>query len=59
MSLQLHESQSHPDTALLQHVNELISQLAALGIEPRNDDDEGGEWEDVSGSEDEDVEMES
>ena len=55
-SLQLHESQNHPDTALLQHVQELISQLAALGIEPR---DEGGEWENVSDSEEEDVEMES
>lgn len=57
--LQLHESQHHPDTALLQHVQELISQLAVLGIEPRNDEDQGGEWEDVSDSEDDDVEMES
>jgi len=57
--LQLHESQHHADAALLQHVQELISQLAVLGIEPRNDEDQGGEWEDVSDSEDDDVEMES
>jgi hypothetical protein len=57
--LQLHESQNHPDTALLQHVQELVSQLAALGIESRNDEDQGGEWEDVTDSEDDDVEMES
>jgi len=44
---------------LLQHVEELLSQLAALGVEPRNDEDQGGEWEDVSNSEDDDVEMES
>lgn len=56
ISLQLHESQNHPDTALLEHVQELILQLTALGIESR---DEGGEWEEVSDSEDDDVEMES
>ena len=56
---QLHESQHHPDTALLQHAQELISQLVELGIEPRNDEDQGSEWEDVSNSEDDDVEMES
>ena len=57
--MQLHESQQHPDTALLQHVQELISQLVALGIEPRGDEGEGGEWEDVSESEDDGVEMET
>jgi len=55
----LHESQHHPDTALLQHVHELTSQLEALGIEQCNEEGEGSEWEDVSDSEDDDVDMES
>jgi len=62
--LKLHRNQEHPDQPLLEHVKELITKLDALGIasSPFEDgnDDEGGEWESVDGSEDEDgdVEME-
>ena len=62
--LKLHRNQEHPDQPLLEHVKELITKLDAIGIasSPLEDgnDDEGGEWESVDGSEDEDgdVEME-
>ncbi len=52
--------QEHPDTPMLDHVNELIAQLDALGIKPSasgdDDDGSGAEWEDVN-SDDEDVKM--
>jgi hypothetical protein len=55
----LHESQSDPDTPILEHVQELLGTLDALGImsSPVQDDEEGdGDgWEDAS--DDEDVEM--
>ncbi|KAG1866213.1 hypothetical protein F4604DRAFT_2024862 [Suillus subluteus] len=55
----LHESQSDPDTPILEHVQELLGTLNALGImsSPVQDDEEGdGDgWEDAS--DDEDVEM--
>ncbi|EDR08558.1 uncharacterized protein LACBIDRAFT_297372 [Laccaria bicolor S238N-H82] len=60
----LHRNQEHPDQPLLEHVKELITKLDALGIasSPLEDgnDEEGGEWESIDGSEDEDgdVEME-
>ncbi|KAJ3523163.1 hypothetical protein NM688_g8771 [Phlebia brevispora] len=57
----LHLNQDHPDKPILEHVNELIAKLEALGIhaspEGEDDGDEGGEWEDVEGSDDSDVEM--
>lgn len=51
-------NEEHPDTPLLEHVKELISNLDALGIgssplEDGDGDDVEGEWED-EGSEDED-----
>ncbi|RDB26306.1 putative assembly chaperone of rpl4 [Hypsizygus marmoreus] len=59
----LHTNEGHPDTPLLEHVQELISKLDVLGIKPSLEDgeDEGeGGWEDVDGSDnsDDDVEME-
>ncbi|KAG2122774.1 hypothetical protein DEU56DRAFT_69287 [Suillus clintonianus] len=55
----LHESQSDPDTPILEHVQELLGTLDALGIKssPVQDDEEGDgdDWEDAS--DDEDVEM--
>lgn len=57
--LQLHVTQEHPDMPLLEHVKELITQLDGLGIQPSPEDEaedgnDGEEWEDVEGSEDED-----
>lgn len=60
---QLHINEGHPDLPLLEHAQELIGKLDALGIKPspieEGDDDEEGEWEDgdSSGDEDGDVEM--
>jgi len=55
----LHQSQSDPDTPLLEHVQELLGTLDALGILPSPVEDDEEEnmdgWEDVS--DDEDVEM--
>jgi len=55
----LHINEEHPDTPLLEHCEELIGKLEALGIQPSPDDDDGDEdgWEDFGGSEDEDVDM--
>lgn len=57
--IQLHKSQSDPDTPILEHVQELLGTLDALGITPSpiQDDEEGdGDgWEDAS--DDEDIEM--
>ena len=55
-------NQEHPDLPLREHVNELISKLAELGIKPSLEDDEcqdDEEWEDYEGgdSSDSDVEM--
>ena len=56
LDLQLHENESHPDAQLLEHARELIGQLDALGIKPSpmDDDEEGGEWDDIESSGDED-----
>ncbi|KAG6812957.1 hypothetical protein H0H92_015076 [Tricholoma furcatifolium] len=60
----LHTNQEHPDTPLLEHTNELIAKLEALGVAPSPVDAEDGEgedgWEDVEGNDDsdEDVDME-
>ncbi|KAL4248055.1 TPR-like protein [Abortiporus biennis] len=58
----LHINQEHPDTPMLEHVKELIGKLSALGIEPspEGEDEEGDEWEDAEGSDDDaddDVDM--
>ncbi|KAG6373495.1 TPR-like protein [Boletus reticuloceps] len=58
----LHASQGHPDIPLVEHVKELISSLDALGIQPsplEEEDDNDGEWEEVSedDGENEDIEM--
>ncbi|KAI0078836.1 TPR-like protein [Panus rudis PR-1116 ss-1] len=56
----LHINQEHPDRPMLEHVEELISKLESQGIKPSPDeDDDGGdgEWEDVEGSDDDDVDM--
>ncbi|KAJ7903503.1 hypothetical protein B0H14DRAFT_3851303 [Mycena olivaceomarginata] len=53
----LHTNEGHPDTPLLEHVRELAAKLDALGIKPspvEDADAQGGEWEDVEGSENED-----
>ena len=61
--LQLHKNQDHPDKPILDHVQELISQLEAAGIKPSpmeegEEGDGGGDWEEVdSEDEDGDVEM--
>ncbi|KAI0833481.1 hypothetical protein BC628DRAFT_1406501 [Trametes gibbosa] len=56
----LHVNQEHPDKPLLEHARELISKLESLGIQPTPEQDgsdrEGG-WEDIEGSDDDDVEM--
>lgn len=55
-------NQEHPDIPLLEHVEELIGKLEALGVKssPDEEDDgedgEEGDWEDGEGS-DSDVEM--
>lgn len=58
-------NQEHPDVPLLEHVEELIGKLEALGVKssPDEEDDgeegeegEEGDWEDADGS-DSDVEM--
>ncbi|KAG9114458.1 hypothetical protein FRC07_007634 [Ceratobasidium sp. 392] len=53
----LHVNQQHPDTPMLQHIEELLAKLDELGITPdeqaNEDEEDGGEWEDA----DEDVEM--
>jgi len=55
----LHQLQADPDTPILEHVQELLGTLDALGIlpSPAEDDEEanGDDWEDLS--DDEDVEM--
>ncbi|TEB34724.1 TPR-like protein [Coprinellus micaceus] len=59
----LHKNQDHPDKPILDHVQELISQLEAAGIKasPMEEGEEGdteGDWEEVvSEDEDGDVEM--
>lgn len=57
----MHKNQEHPDKPILEHVQELIAQLEAAGIEPSpaEDGEEGdGDWEEVeSEDEDGDVEM--
>ncbi|THH33213.1 hypothetical protein EUX98_g977 [Antrodiella citrinella] len=54
----LHKGQEHPDTPILEHVQELIGKLEEAGIKPSTDDGVEGEgWEDVEDSDDEDVEM--
>ncbi|EIW83769.1 hypothetical protein CONPUDRAFT_163073, partial [Coniophora puteana RWD-64-598 SS2] len=58
----LHRRQDDPDAPLLEHANELIAGLEALGIQPSPiDGSEGGddddEWEEASDDEDGDVEM--
>ncbi|KAH7884753.1 hypothetical protein F5I97DRAFT_1891871 [Phlebopus sp. FC_14] len=57
--LTLHASQEYLDAPLLEHVQELLGMLDALGIQPSPPEDDGGEvedWEDAS-DENEDVEM--
>lgn len=55
-------NQEHPDVPLLEHVEELMGELEALGVKssPDEEDDgeegEEGDWEDADGS-DSDVEM--
>ncbi|EKM78886.1 hypothetical protein AGABI1DRAFT_121265 [Agaricus bisporus var. burnettii JB137-S8] len=55
----LHVNQDHPDKPILGHTQELISKLESLGVKPSpvevEVEDNGEEWEDVS--ETEDVEM--
>nr|VWO96198.1 Myo-inositol-2-dehydrogenase [Ganoderma boninense] len=55
----LHVTQEHPDAPLLEHTQELIAKLESFGIHPSpdNEGDEEEGWEDVDGSDDEDVEM--
>jgi hypothetical protein len=57
--LQLHTNQEHPDQPMLDHAQELVAQLDALGIQasPVGDaEDEGDEeWEDDSDEEDVDM----
>lgn len=58
----LHVNQDYPDKPLLEHVEELLAKLNALGIQPSpdDDDDEGGDgdgWEDAEGSEDGDSDV--
>jgi hypothetical protein len=57
--LQLHTNQEHPDQPMLEHAQELVAQLDALGIQasPVGDaeDEEGEEWEDDSDEEDVDM----
>ncbi|KDQ59230.1 hypothetical protein JAAARDRAFT_33954 [Jaapia argillacea MUCL 33604] len=59
----LHLGQAHPDQPLLDHANELIQKLEAMGIQPSPEDDTVGVnpdvWEDVVDSDDggSDVEM--
>ncbi|KZT51999.1 TPR-like protein [Calocera cornea HHB12733] len=65
--LLLHTEQQHPDEQLLQHVQELLRELEALGVhatpleedEPAGDAEDGDEWldEDADEDADEDVEM--
>ncbi|KAI8980175.1 hypothetical protein BD414DRAFT_493864 [Trametes punicea] len=57
----LHINQEHPDKPLLEHVQELISKLDELGIQPspeKEGTDDEGEWEDVESSDDEDGDVE-
>ena len=56
---QLHVGEEHPDKPLLEHTQELIAKLDALGIAPSpledgGSDDEGEAWEDVDDSDDDD-----
>ncbi|KAI0316411.1 TPR-like protein [Amylostereum chailletii] len=48
----LHIHQEHPDTPLRDHVQELISKLEVLGIQPspEDEDDDGEEWEEADDS---------
>ncbi|KAF8638296.1 hypothetical protein AX17_002316 [Amanita inopinata Kibby_2008] len=56
----LHTAQDHPDKPLLDHAKELITKLESQGITPSSveEDEEGGEWEDTEGSEDDDGDVE-
>ncbi|KAJ2914070.1 hypothetical protein MD484_g6335, partial [Candolleomyces efflorescens] len=56
----LHKNQDHPDKPILEHVQELISNLEALGVKPSPADEgeDGGDWEEVDSEDDDgDIEM--
>jgi len=58
--LQLYSSQAFLDEPLLEHVQELITTLEGLGIQPSPADEEedGGMWENISdGDDDDDIQM--
>jgi hypothetical protein len=38
-SVKLHKAQEHPDEQILQHVQEIIAELAAAGVESSPEDD--------------------
>ena len=54
--LQLYSAQAFPDEPLLEHVQELITTLKGLGIQPSPADEEEGEemWENISDGDDDD-----
>jgi hypothetical protein len=54
ISTQLHRNEGHPDTPLLEHAQELIAKLNALGVSPSELDSEAdeGAWEDDDASTD-------
>lgn len=60
-STKLHTSQGHPDEQILQHTQEILSELAAAGVEPNVDGDAVDEAEehddDAWVDDDGDVEM--
>ncbi|EJD51287.1 TPR-like protein [Auricularia subglabra TFB-10046 SS5] len=55
MCKNLHVGQEHPDTQVLEHVQELLAEIAALNLPPRVEDD--GAWVDDEADDDGDVEM--
>jgi len=57
----LHTNLEHPDDKLLEHAVELITQLDALGVKPtpeEEQEEDGGEWADVTDDEDADGDIE-
>ncbi|KAF9003967.1 hypothetical protein BDQ17DRAFT_1390363 [Cyathus striatus] len=53
----LHTNQDHPDKPILDHVQELIAKLDALGVDPSPLDEGEGDWEDDDESEGEDSDV--
>lgn len=56
-AVKLHIAQEYDDVQVLEHVQELLAEIAALNLPPRVDDDGEAGWVDEDEDDDGDVEM--